>query len=125
MLSSVDFADCDQQLAAKAIVKGLSQREDMGTVIHTSGAKIIAWETEAQPLKWVKDVPKPYNDWDGADELISIPSSDNIDPSGYAHVLPNWAAHRNVDKAILRAFRDSAVNVQTAIVCPPTIFGSS
>lgn len=40
-------------------------------------------------------------------------------------MLPNWAAHRNVDKAILRAFRDSAVNVQTAIVCPPTIFGSS
>lgn len=73
-LSAVDFANCDHQSAAEAIVRGLATRNNIGTVIHTPGAKIIAWETESQPSKWGKDIPRRYNDWDGVEKLTAVAS---------------------------------------------------
>jgi len=51
---------------------------------------------------------KVYDDWDGIDELTSLPDS---------------AAHRNVDKIFLEAGSDDSGPVRTAIVCPTTIYG--
>ncbi|SPJ91985.1 uncharacterized protein FTOL_13639 [Fusarium torulosum] len=70
----LNFANCDHQSAAEAIVRGLATRNNIGTVIHTPGAKIIAWETESQPSKWGKDIPRRYNDWDGVEKLTAVAS---------------------------------------------------
>lgn len=51
---------------------------------------------------------KIYNDWDGIDEVTSLPDS---------------APHRNVDKLVTSAGTEHAQTVKTAIVCPPTIYG--
>lgn len=51
---------------------------------------------------------KIYDDWDGIDEVTSLPDS---------------APHRNVDKLVLSAGTEHAQTVKTAIVCPPTIYG--
>ncbi|PLB47689.1 putative nucleoside-diphosphate-sugar epimerase [Aspergillus steynii IBT 23096] len=120
----LNFANCDHLPAAEAIIRGLSQREYVGTVIHTSGAKIIAWEMESQPSTWGKYMPRRYNDMEGVEELTRGPSDSNPEPTGYDHVLPNWAAHRDVDLAIMDGFRKHN-NIQTAIVCPPTVYGPS
>ncbi|KAI9035552.1 putative nucleoside-diphosphate-sugar epimerase [Aspergillus affinis] len=121
---ALNFANCDHLPAAKATIRGLSQREQVGTVIHTSGAKIIAWEMESQPSTWDKFMPRRYNDMEGVEELTRGPSASSPEPTGYDHVLPNWAAHRDVDLVILDGFREHR-NVQTAIVCPPTVYGPS
>lgn len=51
---------------------------------------------------------KVYDDWDGIDEVTSIPDS---------------ALHRNVDKVVLAASDVSGGKIRTAIVCPPCIYG--
>jgi nucleoside-diphosphate-sugar epimerase len=51
---------------------------------------------------------KVYDDWENINEVTS---------------LPDEAWHRNVDKIVLAA-GNSKDNVHTAIVCPPTIYGS-
>ena len=51
---------------------------------------------------------KVYDDWDGIDELIT---------------LPDGAAHRHVDKIVLAASKANPDKIKTAIVCPPTIYG--
>ena len=48
-----------------------------------------------------------YDDWEGVGEVTSLPDS---------------AWHRKVDKIVLAGSK-TAVNVKTAIVCPPTIYG--
>ncbi|PYI03090.1 NAD(P)-binding protein [Aspergillus sclerotiicarbonarius CBS 121057] len=110
----LNFANCDHLPAAEAIIRGLSQRDQTGTVIHTSGAKIIAWEMESQPSTWGTFMPRRYNDLEGVEELTTVPCESNPNPTGYDHILPNWAAHRDVDLAILNGFHKHA-NVQTAI----------
>ncbi|CAG8363543.1 unnamed protein product [Penicillium salamii] len=120
-----DFANCDHLPAAEAIVRGLSRRDKIGTVIHTSGAKIIAWEMESQPSTWGKFIPRRYNDMEGVEELTRGPTEANPEPTGHDHILPNWAAHRDVDLAILDGFRKYPSKVRTAIVCPPTVYGPS
>lgn len=50
---------------------------------------------------------KVYDDWDGISEVTS---------------LPDAAPHRAVDKIILDA---ESAGVRTAIVCPPTIYGTA
>jgi nucleoside-diphosphate-sugar epimerase len=51
---------------------------------------------------------KVYDDWDGINTVTN---------------LPDEAWHRNVDKIVLAANKQSGGKVHTAIVCPPTIYG--
>ncbi|GKZ21545.1 hypothetical protein AbraIFM66951_006727 [Aspergillus brasiliensis] len=124
----LNFANCDHLPAAEAIVRGLSRRTTPGYVIHTSGAKIIAWEMEANPNTWGKYMPRPYNDWTGVRQLTRVRPED-INSSSSSNeatdFLPDWAAHRDVDLAILEAHRKYPGLVRTAIVCPPTVYGPS
>jgi len=98
-----NWANCDHEGSAKAIVKGLSSRSEPGYLIHTSGTGILCVEDF---LRGTFGTPaeKVYDDWDNVDEVTS---------------LPDKAWHRNVDKIVLAA----GGNVKTAIVCPPTIYG--
>jgi nucleoside-diphosphate-sugar epimerase len=75
--------------------------------IHTSGTAILAWET-AERQGFGTELSKVYNDWDGVDEVTSMPDS---------------ALHRHVDKAVLKLSSANPQVVKTAIVCPPTIYG--
>ncbi|KAI7975376.1 hypothetical protein EIK77_000220 [Talaromyces pinophilus] len=80
---------------------------------------------EANPDTWGYYMPRRYNDWVEVGRLTSLPTADDPEPSGDGIILPNWAAHRDVDMAILHAFRDHPTVVRTAIVCPPTVYGPS
>lgn len=116
----LDFADCDHLPAAEAIIRGATRRKEPSHIIHTSGAKIIAWEMEARPETWGQYIPRRYNDWEGVHQLTDVTSS-NCETD----CLPDWAAHRDVDLAILRGYRNHPGTVYTAIVCPPTVYGPS
>ena len=52
---------------------------------------------------------KEYDDWEGVEELTN---------------LPDEAFHRDVDKIVLQSSAKHADSVKTAILCPPTIFGT-
>lgn len=52
---------------------------------------------------------KIYNDLEGVSEVTS---------------LPDDAPHRNIDKVVLAAEKDSGGKVKAAVVCPPTIYGT-
>ena len=52
--------------------------------------------------------PKVYNDWEGVEELLT---------------LPDHAFHRNVDKLVLEAAATHEDLLKVALVCPPTIYG--
>lgn len=52
---------------------------------------------------------KLYDDWDGVGEVTS---------------LPDDAFHRNIDLIVLEAGKKHADVLKTAIVCPPTIYGT-
>jgi nucleoside-diphosphate-sugar epimerase len=54
------------------------------------------------------ELPKVYDDWDGIQEVTSVPDS---------------ALHRHVDKIVLRMSLASPEAIKTAIVCPPCIYG--
>jgi nucleoside-diphosphate-sugar epimerase len=99
-----NFANCDHEAAANAIVRGMSKRTTPSFLIHTSGTGILTWET-FDKKNTGEDNPHQYNDWDGIGELTS---------------LPDRALHRAVDKIILAAGSDT---LKVAIVCPPTIYG--
>lgn len=116
-----DFANCDHLSAAEAIIRGASKRKMPCYVLHTSGAKIIAWKMESQPQTWGEYIPHPYDDWNGVRKLTEVSSSDRTPGS----VLPHWAAHRDVDLAILHGHRNHPGIVRTAIICPPTVYGPS
>jgi nucleoside-diphosphate-sugar epimerase len=75
--------------------------------IHTSGTGILTWEDIRNETVGILR-EKEYNDWDGVDEVTS---------------LPDDALHRNVDKIVLAAAAEASDRVKTAIVCPPTIYG--
>lgn len=108
-LTLLDFANCDHLPAAEAIIRGLARRQadTPAFLIHTSGTMILAWETFEQQ-SFGETRSKVYNDWDGINELTSFPDK---------------ADHRHVDKVILAASKDHPGKIQTAIVCPPTIYG--
>jgi nucleoside-diphosphate-sugar epimerase len=75
-------------------------------VIHTSGTGILTWKTvETNTYGELED--KVYNDWDGISEVTS---------------LPDFAAHRAVDKVFLDGATDEPA-VKVAVVCPPSIYG--
>jgi len=106
----LDFANCDHEASAHAIAKGLTKRAQQGLPaywIHTSGSLILG--TETHDLACFGDrLDRVYNDWDGVKDLMS---------------LPDHAAHRNVDKIVIACSQVNP-NVKTAIVCPPTIYGT-
>jgi len=101
-----NFANCDHEASAKAIVTGLSSRSSPGYIIHTSGTGILTYNDVSAGRYGVEN-PKIYDDFDHVSEVTSLPDS---------------AWHRKVDKIILAA-STTAQNVKTAIVCPPTIYG--
>ncbi|KAL4860326.1 hypothetical protein BDV12DRAFT_205204 [Aspergillus spectabilis] len=107
----LNFADCDHLDAAEAIIRGSSRRKKPGFIIHTSGAKIIAWDIKARPATWGEYIPRRYDDWAGVHKLTSV-TSDGHD----IDCLPDWAAHRDVDQAILRGYRNHPNTVYTAIL---------
>ncbi|KAF2672034.1 NAD dependent epimerase/dehydratase family protein [Microthyrium microscopicum] len=102
----LNCANCDHEGAASAIVEGLSQRDTKSFIIHTSGTAILCFADMGKSIGAASD--KIYNDWDGIKEVTS---------------LPDDAPHRTVDKIILAANKTSGGKIQTAIVCPPTIYG--
>lgn len=101
-------ADCDHVGAATALVAGLSTSTIDGPtyLIHTSGTGVLSWaDFEAKTYGYHRE--HTYDDWNGIKEVIS---------------LPDAALHRNVDKIILAASK-GAGRINTAIVCPPCIYG--
>lgn len=101
-------ADCDHVGAATAIVAGLSNSTAPGPsyLIHTSGTGILSW-ADAEESTYGYHREHTYDDWEGIKEVTS---------------LPDAAVHRNVDKIVLAASK-GAGQVNTAIVCPPCIYG--
>ncbi|KAJ9606130.1 hypothetical protein H2200_009091 [Cladophialophora chaetospira] len=104
------FANCDHEASAKAIAAGLARRKDgsAGYWIHTSGALILGTKT-IDGGRWGDELPHIYDDWHNIAELTSF---------------PDHAEHRNVDKIVLAASEAHQNKVQTAIVCPPAIYGT-
>ncbi|KAK7965230.1 hypothetical protein PG996_000416 [Apiospora saccharicola] len=98
----------DHEGAARAIATGLAEGHSAnrpGYWLHTGGTGILTYrDSEAGRLGEHDD--KEYDDYEGVGELTSLPDS---------------AFHRNVDKVVLEASSDV---VKTAIVCPPTIYGT-
>ena len=103
----LNYADSDHPPSSHAIVRGAARSKGPVFIIHTSGTGILTWKTvQSRTFGDLED--KVYNDWDGINELTS---------------LPDFAAHRNVDKIFLEAGEDQSGPLKTAIVCPPTIYG--
>ncbi|RDW63266.1 hypothetical protein BP6252_10811 [Coleophoma cylindrospora] len=102
------FASCDHINSAKAIAAGMTRRKSgrPGYWIHTSGAMILTLES-IQKRAFGCHMDIEFDDWQGIQELLS---------------LPDMAPHRPVDKIVLEAASD---HVKTAIVCPPTVYGTS
>ncbi|KAJ4348942.1 hypothetical protein N0V95_005027 [Ascochyta clinopodiicola] len=101
-------ADCDHVGAATALVAGLSKSTVPGPsyLIHTSGTGVLSWaDFEENTFGYHRE--HTYDDLDGIKEVTS---------------LPDAALHRNVDKIVLAASK-GAGEVNTAIVCPPCIYG--
>jgi len=95
--------------SAEAIIRGLAKRQapSPGYYIHTSGTLLLGWRSLREGyLGESRD--KVYNDWDGIDELTSMPDD---------------AAHRHVDKVVLAVAKQYPDKIKTAIVCPPIIYG--
>ncbi|KAF4332802.1 NAD dependent epimerase dehydratase family [Fusarium beomiforme] len=101
------WASCEHEGAATAIVEGLARRgkEKPGFIIHLSGADIICFEDLAEKTYGIKR-NRIFDDWHRLDEVTSFPYN---------------APHREVDAAILEGAKRG---VKTAIVCPPTIYGT-
>lgn len=105
----VDCADDDHVAAATALTKGATHHTPDRPLwlIHTSGTGALMVE-DMRASTWGIDRPKQYDDWEGVDELLN---------------LPDDAIHRAVDKIIIEAGRKDPDLIQTAIVCPPSIYG--
>lgn len=103
----LQIANCDHVVCAEALIAGLALSGKKSYLIHASGAGILCFQDfEARTFGIMRE--KTYDDWDGIGEVTS---------------LPDAAVHRNVDKIILGANAASSGNINTAIVCPPCIYG--
>ncbi len=74
-------------------------------MIHTSGTGVLTYQ-DIERKTFGESSVKIYDDWDGFTEVLS---------------LPDTAPHRVVDKIVIEA---DSPQVRTAIVCPPTIYGT-
>jgi len=108
-LAVKDCANADHEAAAKAIAKGLAAHpgDYAGVWIHTSGTGILCF-ADLQRQLFGETSSKIYDDWDGIGELFS---------------MPDHAPHRTVDKIVQAAGTGPSARVDTAIVCPPCIYG--
>ncbi|KAK0320802.1 hypothetical protein LTR82_008120 [Friedmanniomyces endolithicus] len=104
------FANADHAPSATALTAGLATHSpsDPGFLIHTSGTGILLLP-EIRSGIYGEASPKIYDDLDNVAEITS---------------LPDDAPHRLVDKIVLGAGKEFGGRVRTAIVCPPTIYGS-
>jgi nucleoside-diphosphate-sugar epimerase len=102
----------DHMKAAQAIAKGIlasHSKPHPGFWLHTSGTGILCWK-DAETKTFGEAPSSPaYNDLEGISSLTSLPDS---------------AFHRDVDKVVLSAGTTHPGVVKTAIVCPPTIYGT-
>ena len=110
ILFTLDTADSsDHQGAATAIAKGLAAghtKEKPGFWIHISGTGILTWKDSETKTYGEPPSQPPYDDLENVSGLTG---------------LPDKAFHRDVDKLVLQSASDA---VKTAIVCPPTIYGT-
>ncbi|KAI1260124.1 NAD(P)-binding protein [Xylariaceae sp. FL1019] len=109
VLHAADAAD--HEGAARAIAAGLVEGHSPtrpGYWLHTGGTGILTYfDSEADRLGEPTD--KVFNDLEGVEEVTN---------------LPDAAFHRNVDKIVLECGTKHADSVRTALVCPPTIYGT-
>ena len=105
----IDCASADDQVALKALIRGLASRsgEQRGYLIQTSGTGLLCYGDLERKL-FGEASTKVYDDWDGIEEVTSMPDS---------------APHRQADKVVLAAAPDHPSRIKTAIVCPPCIYG--
>lgn len=105
----VHTANCDDETSAHAIIQGISQKPagSKGYLIHTSGTGILCWQDYERKI-YGEENEKVYDDWENVGEMLKI---------------PNIAVHRNVDKIVLAAHEQLPEKIDTAIVCPPCIYG--
>jgi len=100
------FADCDHVPSAKAFAKALSARSDTVYFIHTSGAALLP------DIKKPELFGKPPQEAEHYSDVASLKTITSLPEDG-RHL------HRDVDSVVL----GMSGNVNTAIVCPPTIYG--
>lgn len=91
-----------------ALVKGHTP-ERPGFWLHTSGTGISTYfDDSADRLgEWDE---RQFNDYSGVEELTT---------------LPDAAFHRHIDQIVLETASKYGNVVKTALVCPPTIYGTS
>lgn len=106
---ALDCAHVDHENSIRALVKGTAARSESqpGYLIHTSGTGILTF-ADVERKTYGEASAKVYDDWEGIGEVTS---------------LPDYAAHRNVEKVILAAETENESRIKTAIVCPSTIYG--
>ncbi|OAG08055.1 NAD(P)-binding protein [Paraphaeosphaeria sporulosa] len=100
----------DNVNAANAIAAGLTSghsSSNPGYWLHTGGTGILTY-FDSRDGKLGENSDKVFNDLEGVDELISLPSE---------------AFHRNIDEIVINCGRNEGDKVKTAVVCPPTIYG--
>lgn len=101
----------DHEGAAHAIAEGLIQghtKERPGYWLHMGGAGILTF-SDSKKERFGEPPEKEYDDWDKVEELTNLPGD---------------AFHRNVDLVVLKAGTEHGDKVKTAILCPPTIYGT-
>lgn len=107
-----DTADSSDHVgAAKAITAGLvagHSSDRPGYWLHTGGTGILTFE-DSDAGQYGRPSDKVYDDWGAVDELLT---------------LPDHAFHRDVDRLVLEAGAKYADVLRTALVCPPTIYGT-
>lgn len=103
----LDCANADNEKAVNALTRGLATRETEkpSFYIHTSGNALL-FVADIDRKTYGEPSTKIYNDWEGIGEVTS---------------LPDHAPHRKNDKKVINA---QGPKVKTAIVCPPTIYGT-
>ncbi|TDZ40289.1 Uncharacterized protein C8035_v003640 [Colletotrichum spinosum] len=102
----------DDVPSAQAITKGLANghsAEKPGYYIHLSGTGILIWYDQVNERYGEAPLPEQeYHDIRDISRLLS---------------LPDDAVHRNVEKVVLAA-NSSSPAVRTAVLLPPTIYGT-
>lgn len=101
---TLDTIDADNLNAAKAIIQGLATRSIPSYYIHTSGTAVLADISLGKFGDYT--TTKVYDDIDDLQQIKAFPDS---------HI------HKPVDHVVFNA----PDNVYTAIVCPPTIYGTN
>ncbi|KAK3696893.1 hypothetical protein LTR37_017723 [Vermiconidia calcicola] len=106
----LNFASADHESALHAIIKGMASHDTTYRqcfLIQTSGTGILLMD-DMKTDTYGEDSKNVYDDLEGVSKVTS---------------LPDDAPHRGADKIVLAAGAEHSDKIQTAIVCPPTIYG--